>query len=430
MSDDLNINLESNPLPKHTTFMIRHFALFPILCSTVCLTLTEEDGGTQAVNTKTNDAAALLQPWPGPYGGVPPWQSVQPEAFASAFENAIKLSTEEIDATANHSDSPTFENTIVALETAGRALSRLSSMYSVHASNLNVGPMPEIQKVVMPKLAAYEDSVTQNEKLFARIAAVYESDALKSLSVAQHCLVEKRYKSFLRQGAKLNAEEKAKLSEINQRLAELFSNFSQNVLDDEQSYVTWIASEAELKGLPKSTIDAMINAAKERSTEGQRAVTKTRSSMAPFLTYADNRALREKVWRTYYDRGVNGDAKDNNKIITEILKLRAQRAKLLGYGTHAHWRLEPQMAKTPEATMALVTKVWPKAVARVREEVADMQKIADDEGAEITIEPWDYRYYAEKVRKARYDLDSNDIKPYLQLEKLRETMMWCSTKLF
>ncbi len=286
----------------------------------------------------------------------------------------------------------------------------------------------------MPKLAEHEDRITQNEKLFSRIAAVYDSAEMKQLTPSQQRLVDDRYKTFVRQGARLNKADKARLSQINKRLATLFADFSQNVLDDEEGYITWIDNEADLAGLPASVVSAMASAAKERDKTGEHAgqwaVTNTRSSMDPFLTYADNRELREKVWRTYYNRGDNGDEHDNNAIITEILQLRAERAKLLGYETHAHWRLEPQMAKTPQATMDLMMKVWPKAVTRVREEVADMQQIADEEGAEITIEPWDYRYYAEKVRKAKYDLDFNEVKPYLQLEKLTEAMMWCATELY
>ena len=193
--------------------------------------------------------------------------------------------------------------------------------------------------------------------------------------------------------------------------------------------MTWIKEKSDLAGLPDSVVDAMANAAKEREGEGW-AITNTRSSMEPFLTYSENRPLREKVWRTYYNRGDNGDATDNNEIISKILKLRAERALLLGYETHAHWRLEPQMAAKPENAMKLMLQVWPKAVARVKEEVADMQKIADDEGADITIEPWDYRFYAEKVRKAKYDLDFNQVKPYMQLDKLREGMMWAAKQLY
>ena len=379
---------------------------------------------------ESKEMTPMLQPWTGPYGGVPPWHLVRPDEFVNAFDAAITLAEKDIDAIANNPDPPTFENTIVALESAGRTLDRLQALFGVHSSNLNVGPVPDIERVVMPKLTEYEDRVTQNEKLFARIAAVYESDATEKLPVAKKRLVEDRYKQFVRRGAKLDANDKARLSQINKRLASLFTDFSQNVLADEKGYVTWIDDEADLKGLPDSVISAMASAAKERGQEGKWAVTNTRSSMDPFLTYADNRQLREKVWRNYYNRGDNGDEHDNNTMIAEILKLRAVRAKLLGYPTHAHWRVEREMAKTPEATMDLMMKVWPKAVARVREEVADMQKIADAEGSDVTIEPWDYRYYAEKVRKAKYDLDFNEVKPYLQLEKLREAMMWAAGELY
>jgi peptidyl-dipeptidase Dcp len=282
-------------------------------------------------------------------------------------------------------------------------------------------------------LSEFEDSVYQNEKLFARIAAVYNSDAMKNkeLDLAQRRLVDDLYKTFLRKGAALNSAEKAKLSQMNTRLARLFTDFSQNVLEDEQGYVTWIDDKADLAGLPDSVVAAMAAAAEARNNKGGKwAVTNTRSSMDPFLTYADNRPLREKVWRNYYNRGDNGDEHDNNRIIAEILRIRAARAKLLGYKTHAHWRMEPTMAKDPQAAMDLMMKVWPKALARVKEEVADMQAIADAEGVKIKIAPWDYRYYAEKVRKDKYDLDFNEVKPYLQLDKLIEAMMWASTKLY
>ena len=387
-----------------------------------------EDGTSNMTQATQSSHSPLIRTWTGPYGGVPAWHLVRPEEFVEAFKTAIEISQEEIGEIANQTEAPTFENTMLAMEKAGWPLERLGAIFGVHAGNLNVGPMPDIQRVVMPMLAEYEDSITQNEKLFGRIAAIYESNAMEDMTVAQRRLVEDRYKTFVRRGAKLSAEEKERLSKINKRLAGLFADFSQNVLDDEQNYVTWIDDENDLAGLPDSVIAAMASAAKERrgaaEPQGKWAVTNTRSSMDPFLTYADNRSLREKVWRTYYNRGDNGDSHDNNEIIAEILKLRAVRAKLLGYETHAHWRLEPQMAKTPEAAMDLMMKVWPKAVARVTEEVADMQEIADEEGAGITIEPWDYRYYAEKVRKAKYDLDFNEVKPYLQLEKLREAMMW------
>ncbi len=378
---------------------------------------------------KTSESA-LLQPWQGPYGGVPPWNLVRPEEFDAAFDGAIAAARADVEAIANQSERPTFANTLARLEAAGRGLTRLESLFGVHTSNLNVGPVPDLERIINPKLSEFQDSVVQNEKLFARIAAVYANRGDEDLSPAELRLLEHRYKSFVRQGAKLNAEDKATLSQINKRLATLFTNFSQNVLADEQDYVTWIEDRADLAGLPESIVAAMAAAAEERGKAGQWAVTNTRSSMEPFLTYSDQRGLREQVWRNYYSRGDHGDARDNNGIIAEILQLRARRAKLLGYPTHAHWRLEPQMAKTPEATLELMTKVWSKAVARVREEVADMQKIADELHPGVTIEPWDYRYYAEKVRQAKYDLDFNQVKPHLQLDKLREAMMWASGELY
>lgn len=381
----------------------------------------------EAVSEETSE---LLAPWTGPYGGVPPWNLVRPTEFKAAFESAIALAQAEIAAIADNPEPATFENTIVALEDSGRALSRLVALFGVHSSNLNVGPMPDVEKVVAPRLTEYEDSVIQNTRLFERIASIYQSEQFKQLDPVQQRLVEKLYKQFVRQGAQLSDADKQRLSKINKRLTSLFTDFSQNVLADEGGWVTWIEDPQDLAGLPESIVAAMKNAAKEKGQPDKWAVTNTRSSMDPFLTYAENRKLRAQVWRNYYNRGDNGDEHDNNGIIAEILKLRALRAKLLGYPTHAHWRLEPQMAKTPENAMDLMMKVWPKAVARVREEVADMQQIADSEGDQITIEPWDYRFYAEKVRKQKYDLDFNEVKPYLQMEKLREGMMWAASQLY
>jgi peptidyl-dipeptidase Dcp len=383
--------------------------------------------------SKEMSDSVLLRPWTGPYGGVPPWNEVRPDEFVEAFDTAIELAEDDIRRIAESPDAPTFENTVVALEHAGKTLDRLDSIFGVFSSNLNLGPIPDIERVVAPKLAAHEDRIYQNEKLFKRLEAIYESSEKTKLNTAQQRLIDDLYKRFVRYGAKLSGEDKAKLSQINAQLARLFTDFSQNVLEDEKRFVTWIEDEADLKGLPDSVIAAMKRAAKERGRPEAWAVTNTRSSMDPFLTYAANRKLREEVWRKYYNRCDNGDEHDNNDVITEILSLRRQRANLLGYPDHAHWRLEPTMAKTPEATMDLMDQVWPKAVARVREEVADMQRIADAElpdDQRITIEPWDYRFYAEKVRKAKYDLDFGEVKPYLQLEKLREGMFWVAGELF
>ncbi len=272
----------------------------------------------------------LLKPWTGPYGGVPPWNLVRSEEFIPAFEVAIKWAGDELNEIANNPEPPTFDNTILAMQNSGEALRRLQSIFFVYASNLNVGPIPDIEKAVVPKLSEHEDSIYQNKALLDRITTIYESDAMSdgTFTLAQRRIVDDLYKSFVRNGARLDDGDKAKLSQINTRLARLFTDFSQNVLEDEKGFVTWIDDKSKLAGLPDSTIDAMAGAAKERGNkDGQWAITNTRSSMDPVLTYADDRDLREGVWRNYYNRGDNGDEHDNNAIIAEILKLRAARAK-------------------------------------------------------------------------------------------------------
>ena len=370
----------------------------------------------------------LLTEWTGPYGGVPPWRSINSKDFVPAFEKAIEMAKADINAIAEQTEAPTFANTMVQMEKAGEALDRLQSIFGVYTSNLNVGDIGDMETRIAPMMSQYGDWVTQHAELFKRVETVFNSEEMKTATVAQKRLVDDSYKTFVRNGAKLGAEDKSRLSAINTELASLFTRFSQNVLGDEGKLFTKV-KESEIGGLPESVVDGMASNAKVRKMEGH-VINNTRSSMEPVLTYADDRSLREKVWTTYYSRGDNGDDRDNNEIIQAILKLRAQRAILLGYQTHAHWRLEPQMAKTPDKTMDLMLAVWPKAVARVKEEVADMQAVADREGANITIAAWDYRYYSEKVRKEKYDLDLNEVKPYMQMEKLREGMMWAAGEVY
>jgi peptidyl-dipeptidase Dcp len=371
----------------------------------------------------------LLASWTGPYGGVPPWDKVTVAGFEPAYEQAFALARAEIDAIAKSPAPPTFDNTIAAMEASGEALQRLSTLFFVYTSTLNTPEVSAVNQRISPRLAAFSDSITQNAALFARVEAVHAARLTSGLKPDQIRLVEDSYRNFVRAGAKLNATEKSRIAAINQQLAKLFTQFSDNVLADEGSYVHWL-SASDLDGLPDWLRAAMAAAAKERGQPEKFAITNTRSSMDPFLTYSARRDLREKVWRTFYNRGDNGDATDNNATIRDILRLRAERAKLLGYATHAHWRLEPQMAKTPEAAMKLMEAVWTPAVARAREEVAQMQAIANREKQKITIAPWDYRFYAEKVRKATYDLDMNAVKPYMQLENLREGMFWMANQLF
>jgi len=387
----------------------------------------------QAVSyTKVAKQAPLLQPWSGPHGGVPAFDQVKVADFKPALEAAMAENLAEINAIAANKQSPTFENTIVALERSGRALDRVQAVYGVWSSTLNDAAFSGVQTEMAPKMAAFGDQITQNTALFKRIEAVYTSPEMKKLTPEQQRLVEVDYKQFVRAGARLDAPAKARLSQINQQLAGLFTKFSQNVLADEADSVLVLKTEQDLSGLPTSLRDAAKAAADTRKLAAAGVITNTRSSIDPFLTYSDQRPLREKAWRLFTNRGDNGGAHDNNALITQILQLRAERAKLLGYPTHAHLRLDNTMAKTPEAAMQLMEQVWKPAVARVHEEVADMQALAKKEGAPASfkIEPWDYRYYAEKVRKARYDLDQNEVKQYLQLDKMREGMFWVAGELF
>ena len=375
-------------------------------------------------------SSPLLADWTGPYGGVPPFGEIKPDMFPAAFQAGIDENRAEIAAIADNPAPPTFANTIVAQEDAGRALNRAQTIWGVYVSTLNTKDVQAIDRDWQPRFAAFGDEIVQNARLFARIEAVYNSPAKAKLTPEQQRLVWLYHTNFARQGARLPPGDKKTLADYNQRLATLYTKFDQNELSDEETYRLVLESADDLKGLPGSVVDGYAAAAQEKGMPGKWAVANTRSAMEPFLTFSDRRDLREKGWRMWIRRGDNGDAHDNNAICAEILIIRARKAKLLGYPTFAHWRLENAMAKTPENAMKLMLQVWPAAVARVREEVADMQAVADKDGAGITIEPWDYRYYAEKVRKARYDLDESQIKPYMQMEKLREGVHWASNKLY
>ena len=388
------------------------------------------DAGAAGKTAPASNDNPLLAKWTGPYGGLPPWDKVKVEYFKPALEVAMAENLAEIEKIATNPAKPTFANTIEAMEKSGGTFNRVATMFYVWSSSMNDKAFGEVEVEMGPKIAAFGDSITQNAALFKRIEAVYKSPAKKKLTAEQQRLAWLYYTRFVRSGAKLGADEKAKLSSINQKLAGLFANFGQKLLGDESEDFTVLNSSAQLSGLPQSYIDATREAAKSKGVADGYVILNTRSYVEPFLSNGDDRDAREKVWRKFVSRGDNGNKNDTNSIITEILQLRAERAKLLGYKTHAHWRLEDAMAGTPEKTMELMEAVWKPAVARVKEEVADMQALADKEGAKITIEPWDYRYYAEKVRKAKYDLDQSEIQPYLQLDKLRDGMFWMAGELF
>jgi len=371
----------------------------------------------------------LLQEWASSYGGLPAFDKMNLDDLKPALDKGMELNLAEIDEIANNPEPATFENTIEAMERAGSSLKRVLSYYGIWRSNRSSPEFRKIQGEMAPKLSEFRSKIIQNEKLFARVKAVYDQSLQTPLAADQQRVIQLIYERFAMNGGDLNVEDKARYTAINKKLATLYTNFGNNVLADEENYVVYFSKD-ELNGLPESYVKTAAMAAADRGKEGMYAVTNTRSAMNPFLTYADDRAIREKVWNNYYSRGDNGDASDNNQNIKEILKLRDQRVALLGYDNYAQWRLQNRMAKTPEHAMKMMESVWPAAIARVEEEVADMQTIADTNGDNIKIKPWDYRYYAEKVRKKKYDFDSDEVKQYLQLDKLREAMFFVASELF
>lgn len=397
-----------------------------VLSSIILFTSCKEE---QKTDDKSMTENILLQEWTGPYQGVPAFDKMNVADVKEAVEKGMELQLEEIDAIANNTEAPTFENTIVAMESAGKTLDRVFTYYGILSSNMSSPEFREVQAELAPKLSEFRSKISQNEKLFQRIKAVYEASQKSPLEPQEQRVVDLTYKQFEMNGANLDAEKKKRYAEINKELSTLYTKFSNNVLHDEENYVTYL-TEDQLGGLSDGFKKSAAKIATDKGKEGMYAITNTRSSMDPFLTYSTERELRKQVWENYYSRGDNGDEYDNNQIIAEILKLRKERVGLLGYDNYAEWRLQDRMAKNPENAMDLMLKVWPAATARVKEEVADMQAVANELGDNITIEPWDYRYYAEKVRKKKYDLDSDEVKQYLQLDKLTEAMFFVAGEIF
>jgi peptidyl-dipeptidase Dcp len=368
----------------------------------------------------------VLALWTGRYGGAPPFDAIRTEHFPAALDAAIAQKRADVAAIAANPEPATFANTLEALEASGPLLAQAGKLFQLYCSALNDQAMRAVQSEFAPKLAALADEITHNQALFARVAAVFAARERSGLGPEQQRLAFVIHDRFVRRGASLDAAAKARLQAINQRLAALQTQFSQNVLADEEGEALVLDSAAELDGLAPEQIDAAAAAATARGLPGKWVVANSRSAMDPFLTYATQRDLREKALRLWQARGT----RNNRPIMTEILALRAEKAKLLGHPTFAHWIADGQMAKTPEAALKLLTDVWRPATARVREEVAEMAGIAAAEGSNTAIAPFDYRYYAEKLRKAKYAYDDTEVKPYLQLANMVEAMFWVAGELF
>ena len=370
----------------------------------------------------------LLADWTGPYQGVPPWDQVKPEQFDEAYTFAVAELEREAAATANNPEAATFANTIEAMERGGARLEQVGSIFGVMTDNMSSPAYQALDKAWSPKLSAAFDRITLDPKLFARVKTLYNNRDSLGLDAKQLRLLTRTYDGFVRRGAKLDTAQKMQVSAINQQLASAFSDFNSRLLADEGTFIQ--ASAAEMAGVPQDVRDAAAEVAKAKKLPAASfAVRNTRSAVDPVLSFASNRALRQKVWQAFVNRGDNGNANDTNALIAQIVKLRADRAHLLGYKTHADLRMQDTMAKTPARAMDLMMRVWPAAVKRVNEEVADMKPFTAKDKV-LRVEPWDYRYYQEKVRKAKYDLSEDEIKPYFELSNLVNGMFWSAEQLY
>ncbi|MCP1836248.1 peptidyl-dipeptidase Dcp [Bradyrhizobium sp. USDA 4532] len=383
---------------------------------------TSADAKAQAL------ANPLLKAWRTPLE-TPPFAEIKPEHFLPAFEQAFADHSAEVTAITHDPALPDFDNTITALERSGKLLSKVSAVFYDLVSAHSSPAILEIDKEVSPRMARHWNPIMMNAVLFGRIAMLHEKRASLGLTGEQMRLLERTYTRFRRSGAGLDDAAKARMAEINERLAHLGTSFSHHLLGDEQEWFMELG-EADRAGLSDTFVAAAKAAAEERGMPGKAIVTLSRSSVEPFLQSSSRRDLREKVYKAFTARGDNGNANDNNATIVEILRLREETAKILGFPTYAAYRLEDSMAKTPEAVRGLLERVWKPARARALADRDALQALIAEEGGNFTLASWDWRYYAEKLRQRRANFDDSAIKPYLVLDHMIEAAFDCATRLF
>jgi peptidyl-dipeptidase Dcp len=371
----------------------------------------------------------LLESWTTPYG-LPPFESISPEHYRPAFDKGLAEQKAEAAAIAENGAAPTFANTIEALERSGAALKRIGGVFFNLAGSHTNDAIQAVEREMAPLLAKHRNSIFMNEALFQRVDALLRDKDRIDLSPEQSRVLDRYHTIFVRAGAQLSGEDKKRLAEITERLASLGTQFSQNVLADEKAYRLVLESEEDLAGLPPFLREAAAQAAEDAGLEGKYVITLSRSSIEPFLQFSSRRDLREQAFKAWARRGEGGGATDNTAIIVEMVRLRAERARLLGYDTFANFKLADTMAKTPEAVLSLLQEVWSPARQRAMQERDDLQSHAQSYGDNIVIEPWDWRYYAEQVRSAKHDLDEASIKPYFQLDRIVEAAFDTAHRLF
>ena len=401
-------------------------------CNDNKTTSNEHSVAPQAV-AKTTQANEQTNPFFSTFNtvhGIPPFDQIKHEHYLPAFDHGIELNRKEIDAIANNKEAPTFENTIEAMEKSGDFLNTVSNVFYGLTGSMSDDEMRAIAKKVSPKLSALSDDISLNKALFARVKAVYLQKDQLNLRVDQKKLLEDSYKGFVRGGANLNKTDETTMRGLNEKLSKLSLTFGENLLAETNSFEMVVDNKADLAGLPDDIIAAAAVTAKARGHEGKWVFTTHRPSKNPFLTYSTNRQLREKIYKGYTMRGDNDNANNNQKLAAEIASLRFQKAQLLGYDTWANFVLENATAKTPENVFKLLDQVWPAALARAKEERADMQKMADAEGGKFKIAAWDWWFYSEKIRKQRFDIDAAETKPYFSLENTLQGVFYTANRLW
>ena len=367
--------------------------------------------------------------WDTPFE-VPPFDKIKEVHYLPAFKEAMKQQQAEIAQIVNNPDAPTFENTIEAMAFSGALLAKVNGVFNnLNAAHTNE-KLQETAKEVAPLLAQHQDDINLNEKLFRRVKAVYEDQEQLNLTAEQKMLLEKYYKDFVRGGANLSVEAMEKLREINKELSLLYVRFGENILKEDNAFQLVVEDEADLAGLPQTVIKSASETAKEQGHEGNWVFTLHKSSLIPFLQYSDRRELREKIYKAYINRGNNNNELDTKDILTKIIALRIEKAHLLGYNTHADFILEENMAKKPEKVYKFLNQLWKPALARAKQEAQDMQAMIDEAEENFDLQPWDWWYYAEKVKKAKYDLDDTVLQPYFKLENVMNGAFAVAKKLF
>jgi peptidyl-dipeptidase Dcp len=360
---------------------------------------------------------------------VPHFEKIMAKHYMPAFEKGMNEGRVDIEKIVNNKSEPTFINTIEEYDKAGKLLRNVSEVFFSQSSANTNDSLQKIEVDVSPLLSAYQDEILLNEGLFKRIKVVYDNQEKYNLDPEQKFLLDNLYKSFVRNGANLSKQDQDTLKVLNQKLSVLTVKFSQNVLAETNNYIMFVTKD-DLKGLPESVIASAAATAKAAGQDGKWAFTTQRPSIFPFLQYSGNRQLRKQIYNAYINRGNNGNEYDNNKILADIIKFRAQRAKLLGYKTHADFVLEPRMAKNPANVFNLLDNLWSKSIPVARNEVVEMQKIINKDGGKFKLEPYDWWYYAEKLRKQKYDLNDSELRPYFKLENVREGLFTVANKLF